>query len=221
LACDSATGQRLCHVAGAQNAPCLAGTTTGQLTSTPGFVTQTRSGTGWSKAVFWCPGDALPALNQAAIRAQALRLLPPVSIGSAWTTTALANAETLLWADTPAHRRLPTVHLLGRTVALELDLVRATWDFGDGHADTTSTPGKPYDQVHDPCRSAQCPDYYGHTYTSTGIKIITLAVTWHAAYSLDGHTWNDIDTPIAGPARHHTLRVLQARAILVPNPGDP
>lgn len=172
------------------------------------------------KPQVWCPGDVVPALAQAAIRAEAIRLLPHVRIGSAWSTTALVNAEAVLWADTDAHRDLAAAHVLGTDVRVRITFAHASWDFGDGEHDTTADPGKAYDRAHDPCDTKQCAHYYGHTYLHTGHRTMSLTVTWTAEFSLDaGATWTDLAQPITGPTEHRTITVKQTRAVLVPDPG--
>lgn len=194
---------------------------TRQRTVVDAFGTETWVNGHWSKPVVWCPGLPLPVINVTALRQQAIRLLPAVQIGAAWSTTALVNAQTILWADTNTSRGLGTVTVLGQQVALRVSFRDASWDFGDGQRATAATPGKPYDQQHDPCRTPQCPHYFGHTYTQTGALTITLTVTWHAEFSLDGGaSWTDIAGDITGPVTRHALDVKQARGILVPNPGD-
>ena len=142
-----------------------------------------------------------------------------IQIGSAWTHTALINAETVLWAATDPDRTLPTATVVGRRVQLRIAFDHANWDFGDGTTDTTTDPGQPYSKA-DPCTTAQCAQYYGHTYRSTGPATITLTVAWHAEFSLDnGATWTAVDTvPLTGPETTHQLDVAQARGVLVPDP---
>jgi hypothetical protein len=167
----------------------------------------------------WCPqgGNAPPpppSVGQ--IRQQVLRLLPHVEIGSAPHGAGLANAETVLWADTGTNRRLPTVAVVGQQVELRIGFDHASWNFGDGRSDTTSAPGRPYDDQGDPCETAQCADYYGHTYTATGTVTVTLTVAWHAQYRLAGQGWTDVGAaPLTGPARSQTLTIRQARGVLI------
>jgi hypothetical protein len=146
-----------------------------------------------------------------------MRLLPGVAIGSTWNAPALTNAETIFWANTATDRPLPTATVAGQRVALRISFRSATWHYGDGISETTTTPGEPYDDIHDPCTTAQCADYAGHTYTRTGRVTISLTITWHAEYRV-GAQWFDIVGDITGPTRHHGLTVKQARGVLVPNP---
>ena len=173
----------------------------------------------WTFVNAYCPGNPVPVVTPALVRQQVLRLLPHVGVGVAWKARALTNAETVLWAQTGVNRSLGTVTVVGQQVALRIGFDHADWDFGDGSTDSTSTPGKAYSSA-DPCTTAQCSDYYGHTYTATGDRTITLRVSWHAEFSLDGGaTWTDVDpAALPGPAATHDLTVDQARAVLVPDP---
>jgi hypothetical protein len=193
---------------------------TGRPVHTDAFATLTRTHGRWGNPQVWCPANPGPQLDLTALRDHAIRLLPKISIGAAWSHFALVNAESLFWADTRPQRILPPVTVLGRRVALRVHFVRANWRFGDGTSDEAPTLGKPYDAANDPCNTAQCPHYYGHTYRHTGTVIIALTVTWRAQYSLDRKHWEDISGDITGPATHHRLPVKQARGVLVPNPGE-
>jgi hypothetical protein len=192
----------------------------------PAFATFIRQNATWVLLDSWCPGNAPkgtapPVLTAADLRQQVLRLLPTVQIGSAWTTRALVNAESIVWAETQSNRTLGTVTVVGRRVALRIGFDHADWDFGDGATDSTTDPGKAYSTT-DPCDTAECADYYGHTYTDTGAVTMTLTVAWHAQFSLDGGaTWTDVDpAPLTGPPATHDLDVVQARGVLVPDPGS-
>jgi hypothetical protein len=173
----------------------------------------------WVLQSVWCPATARPIPTTQALRQQVLRLLPSVRIGSAWTHRALVNAETVLWADTDANRTLRTVNVVGRPVQLRIAFDHANWHFGDGATDTTTDPGKAYTKTA-PCNTAQCAQYYGHTYSDTGNVTISLSVAWHAQFSLNGgNTWTDVDAvPLTGPQTTHALRIVQARGILVAPP---
>jgi hypothetical protein len=183
--------------------------------------TQAANGTTWVLTSVWCPTSSTPIPDTAALREQALRLLPTVAVGSAWTHRALIHAQTILWADTATDRTLPTVTVVGHRVQLRIHFEHATWDYGDGSTATTTSPGRAYNAQTDPCDTAQCPDYAGHTYTRTGPATITLTVSWHAQFHLDNRgTWTDIGTtPLTGPAATRELQLLQARGVLVRTPG--
>lgn len=180
------------------------------------YATVTLINGRWTDPHVWCPANSRPGIDVAAVRERAIRLLPSVAIGSAWKTTALVNAQLILWAQTHPDRPLPAAQLAGQHVELRIHLVAAHWDYGDGVRETTSTPGRAYTSA-DPCHTARCPHYGGHVYRSTGAKTITLTITWHAQYRAGGR-WVDIDGDITGTPAQHVIAVKQARAVLVPNP---
>jgi hypothetical protein len=149
-------------------------------------------------------------------------LLPRVGIGDTGSVATLVNVQTIVWASTRSGvRSLGRVMILGQSVWLRVSFARAMWSFGDGSRDSTDGPGKVYDAVGDPCAAVSCPEYYGHVYRRSGPVRITLRVAWRASFSLDGHDFVAVDPdPITGPASTDELLVRQARAVLVPNPGD-
>ncbi len=183
--------------------------------------TETKVNGRWSRPVVWCPAEADPAPTVADIREQAVRLLPPVQPGKASTSPALVNTETIFWAATQTDRTLPTATVVGQQVQLRIAFDSARWNFGDGSTDETTDPGKVYDKSVDRCDTVHCPDYYTHTYTSTGPMQVTLTVTWRASYRVAGGAWTDLDAPITGPASTIRLRLYEARGVLVANPDEP
>lgn len=202
------------------------GSTTTCPTGLPAATLVNVSGT-WIIQSVWCPGQntpvkapSQPILTLQEIRDQAIRLLPTIRIGSAWQDRGLVNAEEILWAETNEDRGLPTAQVVGHPVSLRIHFDHAIWTFGDGSSATSSTPGKPYDRQLNPCTTAQCPGYFGHTYSETGRMTITLRVAWRADFSLDGGgTWASVDPDaLTGPSSTFTLNVLQSRGVLVPNP---
>jgi hypothetical protein len=189
------------------------------------YLYQSRMpGRDWKNESFWCPQTQAPVVvpDAATIRDQAIRLLPAVAIGTAGPSpTTLVNIQTLLWARTGTDRSLGRVVIVGRPVWLKIVFDHGAWDFGDGTSASSATPGKAYDDAEDPCAQVLCPDYYGHLYRATGAMTITLRVSWRASYSLDGTHFQELaGGPITGPLASTALTVRQARAVLVPNPGD-
>ena len=189
------------------------------------YLYQSRKpGQGWQNESFWCPQTQVPVVvpDAATIRDRAIRLLPAVGIGLAGPSpTTLVNIQTLLWARTGTARSLGQVMVVGQPVWLKIVFDHAAWDFGDGVRASSAVPGKAYDDVGDRCAQVLCPDYYGHVYRSAGPVRITLVVSWTASYSLDGTHFQQLaGGPITGPAASTALTVRQARAVLVPNPGD-
>lgn len=193
---------------------------TGKSRRVDAMGTETRVNGRWSKPVVWCPAQAVPVPTVADIREEAIRLLPHVAPGKASTNPALVNTETIFWAATNPDRTLPTATVVGQQVQLRIAFDSAHWTFGDGTSDTTTDPGKVYDDATDRCDTVHCPDYYTHTYTSTGVMRVTLNVTWRASYRVGGGAWNDLADPITGPSATTDLHLYQARGVLVADPDE-
>src|SRR6185437_192026 len=138
-----------------------------------------RADGSWQYAGDVCIG-VRPAVTVADVRARVVRLVPSAALGVAPKAATLVNIQTLLWVDAPAERTLAPVTILGRRVMITLKLDHVDYAFGDGTTDTQPTAGKPYDDVHDPCNTKLCPDYYGHVYVGTGRMIITATASWAA-----------------------------------------
>jgi hypothetical protein len=151
-------------------------------------------------------------------RDEAEKLVPHPGIGVAPPGgVTLVNIETVLWVKTNQDRFLGTVTLLGHRVDLRAHVEEVHWDFGDGETDTSMTPGKPYTNS-DPCKTVDCPDYYGHTYIHTGEVTITAQLIWTGEFRVDQGTWQPIAGTVAAPATQTSVHVKEARGILVPNP---
>ena len=193
----------------------------GQTTTNPvvAFEDQVRQAgsTVWVNLGFWCPASTAPVAvpKTQDIRDEVIRLLPHVAAVTTGPNT-LVNIQTLLWADTAERRSLGRVAVIGQPVWLQLAFDHASWDFGDGTGTSSQSPGKAYDPNTDPCRSVNCPDYFGHTFTGTAMVTVNVQITWRASYSLDGQHYQRVDdTPITGPADTVQIHVRQARGILV------
>ena len=98
------------------------------------------------------------------------------------------------------------------------------WDFGDGHTDTSTGPGKPYTDA-DHCDTVTCPDFFGHVYgadTRTGHAdgsiLVTATVTWTGRYSIDTGPAQPIPGTVTSPPLTETLYLYESRSVLVPNP---
>jgi hypothetical protein len=181
---------------------------------------QRPNGVTWvPEGALWCPGANQPvAVAPNSIRAEAIKLLPTVAVGTAPVGRTLINIQTLLWAATAPTRDLGTPTITGHRVPIRVHFVHADWDFGDGTTGRTASPGKAYDRA-DPCTVPVCPDYQGHTFTETGMRVISVRVTWTAQYRIDAGAWQSIAGTITGPTGAATITVRQARGVLVANPG--
>jgi hypothetical protein len=159
-----------------------------------------------------------PPITPDMARAEMRKLLPHPGIGTAPAGSGtLVNIETVLWDATSEDLDLGTATLLGRRVGLRAHLDHVDWTFGDDETDTTTSPGTPYSD-NDPCRTVECPGYYGHTYRRTGHIHVDADLSWHGEFSVDGGAWQPIPGTADAAATTTDLRVEQARAVLVPNP---
>jgi hypothetical protein len=164
------------------------------------------------------PRQARPQVTPEMARAEAEKLLPHPEIGTAPAGgVSLVNIETVLWVDTKPEVTLGTVTLLGYRVTLRAHLQRVDWSFGDQTSDTTSEPGKAYSH-DDPCKTADCPDYFGHVYRQTGHLTIGAQLTWTGQFQVDGGAWQDITGTVTAPATDRPIHIREARGVLVENP---
>ena len=159
-----------------------------------------------------------PAVTPLMVWQQAQRLIPTAQIGLAPRDDTLVNMETIMWVATARQRTLPTVVILGRPVSVQISIDHVSWDFGDGRTSTSNGPGRPYDAERDPCRTAQCVDYDGHTYVTTGRLTVTATVTWRATFQVDGGPATAIPGTLDGPSSAAALLVQEARSVLVRDP---
>src|SRR5439155_23920994 len=127
-----------------------------------------------------------PIVTPAMVWEQVRRLLPKAAIGLAPRTTTLVNLQTIMWVDASRQQDLPPLTIFGKLVTVHTGLTAVRCDFGDGDTDDADSPGKPYDNTNDPCAKKLCPDYYGHTYTTTGSMTITATAAYHATFRVAG-----------------------------------
>jgi hypothetical protein len=198
--------------------------------TTVGFLQQNPSGT-WELNGFDCnvvPGAGPPPPPQVTpfgAYAAVLRLVPSPAIGAApGKGRTLVNMETIFWVNSAADQSLGPVTLLGHQVGLRIHARATAWAFGDGSTDTSAGLGRPY-AAADGCGEAVCAGYFGHTYVSTGAMTVSATVTWAGEFSVDGGPWRGIANPatgantVDGPAATRPITVIQARGVLVQDPG--
>ncbi|MCW2542164.1 MAG: hypothetical protein JWN95_3889 [Frankiales bacterium] len=170
----------------------------------------------WVIADVWCPTAATPTPDPDTLRQQALRLVPALPVQISPPDNGLVNLENILSNPTTMTRQVAPATVLGQTVHLRLKFHHATWTYGDdSDSETTRDPGQPYDQIHHPCGTLKCPDYFGHTYTRPGTYTLTTTITWIVDYTLDNATWSTLGQ-LDGPTTKHTTHIRAAHAQLVP-----
>jgi hypothetical protein len=184
-------------------------------------VTQFQQTDGtWGPATSNCSvvAGAAPGLDPGAVQAQFATLVPHSRVMAAPPTgRAIVNIESLFWVDTPPQRELGTSPLLGHQVTITATVQSVRWSVGDGATSTASTPGRPYTST-DHCDTKQCPDWFGHTYTSTGPMTVSAAVTWTGRYSVDGGPLLQIPGAVTAAPSTFSVQAYEARAVLVPDP---
>lgn len=160
-----------------------------------------------------------PGLDPQLIKDQIAQLAPHTDIKAAPPNgQTLVNIQTIYWLDTPPSHTYGPLTLLGHTLTITLYADSATWTFGDGTHTTSNGPGRPFTE-HDHCHTPQCPDWFGHTYTTTSTNLtITATPHWSATYTLDGQDPHNIPGTIDSPTTTLPMRVQQARSVLVPVP---
>jgi hypothetical protein len=174
----------------------------------------------WSYASNGCVLAGPAAVTAGMVRDRVVRLVPSAAVGLAPREATLVNIQTIMWVDAPTRRALAPITLLGRRVVVRLALDHVDWSFGDEQTDHTTGAGKAYDPLNDPCRAVECPGYFGHIYRKTGAVIVSATASWRASFTVDGGAPVAIPGTVAGPTARTPLAVKQARAVLVPNPGQ-
>jgi hypothetical protein len=190
-------------------------------TGTPmeGFLQQELGADGRWRAQFGaCRTTGPPQVDAGVVRDAARRLVPAAGVGTAPVDGTLVNVQTVMWAKAPVVLDLGPVSLLGQSVGIHLRLQAVSWDFGDGETEMTAGPGKPYAKGTN-CRTVACPGFYGHTYTSTGGMRILARTVWAASFSVNGAGVVPIPGTVTAPAGAQDIEVLQARGVLVADPG--
>lgn len=179
-----------------------------------------QPGGSWAFAGGSCVITNPARVTAAMVRERAVRLIPSAKVGLAPHGTTLVNIETVMWADAPHQQSLSAVTILGKRVVIGLVLDHVSWRFGDGESDSDAPAGKAYDGKRAPCKTRECPGYYGHVYEHTGKVSVEATASWHASFTVAGGAQVDIPGTIDGPRATAALAVKQARGVLVPNPGD-
>jgi hypothetical protein len=191
-----------------------AGLPTNPLATTTVTLQQQADGTWQTVGVNCNAVGARPQVTLAMVIEQFRKLVPGPAVGIAPQGDTLVNIETVLWVNTAAELPLATTTLVGHRVDLRIDVDHVDWSFGDGSGATTDSPEPAYDDS-DPCTTATCADYWGHTYTTAGTQQVSATVTWAGSFRVDGGAWQDIPVTVAGPAQTAAVTVHEARGVLV------
>ena len=171
----------------------------------------------WVKVGHSCnqplPGQAGPSLADVRRAFREVDFARPRLASQPQGGWALVNLDTYYAVSWPeegvAPGQVATVRLLGHTVAIRPKVVEYEYDFGDGRVRRTSDAGGPYPDGN-----------VRHLYRRVGPVTVGVTARYSADFSVDGSGFRALDDTvrIAGPTRE--LQVYEARARLVPNPGE-
>lgn len=142
------------------------------------------------------PGS--PALHEAFARS-----LPAVHVGVQPVVGVLPQVPTLFDSGQPAAVAASMHEVAGSRIELR-PVARWHWDFGDGGALDTSSPGSAYPDLT-----------VAHTYRLSGAYRVRVVTTWTATYLVDGSGPYAVDGEVHQEAER-TIRVGQGRAVLLP-----
>ncbi|GEA81899.1 PKD domain-containing protein [Cellulomonas uda] len=159
----------------------------------------------WEMRIGWaCPDDLLPQLTRADFRR--LTIEPTATHRQPGARgTVLVNKGIIGWVE-PDERTFRT-SLLDYGIDVVTWPVEYTWEFGDGHTLTTTSPGGPY-----PNRDVE------HVYEQTGMFTVTLTTVWEGKYRVDedeDHEWRAIDGTALTTATLAPFEVTELRGHLV------
>lgn len=146
------------------------------------------------------PADVLTAFRRLPLPAGTLQVQP--------NGRTLVNLDTIFSAQSTLPAAPYALTLLGHDVRVRAHEQTWTFDFGDGTALDSDTPGAPY-----PRRDIT------HDYTRKGSYQVSVQVTYTGQYSVDGGGWQDVPGTATVPGAPVPLQVLEARTQLVADPA--
>ena len=141
------------------------------------------------------PGLVLRAFRRLPLPPAKLVIQPP-------NGRTLVNFETNFYTEQDEFTR--TVTLLGRRVELRIWPASFGWRFGDGESDRSTSPGAAYPDLE-----------ITHKYVQTGRVAPSVDTTYAAQFRVDGGPWRDVAGTVTIPGSPQTLRVVEARPVLV------
>lgn len=154
------------------------------------------------------PGEAEEAIDGAPTPGDIERAvrrvgLPKLTIQIQPATRTLVNVDTIFHAEPVEFSR--TVDILGESVAIRATPTSYIWHHGDGTSHTTSTPGGSYPNREVSWRY-QRPAAELHP---------SVDVAYRVTFRIGTGPWQTLDTLISSTGPAATLRVAEARSVLV------
>lgn len=115
----------------------------------------------------------------------------------------LVNFETNFYTDAQPFEA--SLSLLGHQIAFRIRPATFTWNYGDGAAESTETPGAAYPELE-----------ITHAYQQKGTVAPSVDTTYAATYRVDGQgPWLDVPGTVTVAGAAASLEVLTATPVLV------
>lgn len=112
--------------------------------------------------------------------------------------------------------------LLGRPIAVRFTPVSYNWSWGDGSADTVTTPGRTWEDLGLPRFSETATS---HVFTERGTVTVSLSVSYVVDYALSRGAWTRVSGTVATAATVDayvgTAKTVLVDGTCVEYPGDP
>lgn len=158
----------------------------------------------WDMEIGWaCPDDLLPPFTERDFRQFTIE--PPEAHRQPATGDVLVNKALIVYTE-DVERTFRT-DLFGFGIDVVATPLEYTWDFGDGGALTTTSPGAPYPSFE-----------LTHDYAEAMTATVTLTTTWEGRYRVDEDPdgeWRDIDGTAVTTTTLDPFDVVELRTRLV------
>jgi hypothetical protein len=159
---------------------------------------------------FCTPGESSPqqALPSLILRAfQRIPLPEPALDIQPPKGKTLIGLETIY--STKAEPFTRNLRLLGQSIQLRIHATSYDWIHGDGTAQSTDWPGKPWQ------RGTTIDSYITHVYEDTGDVAPSVRVTWSAEYRVGNGAWQRVNGTVERTSPPAALQILEAEPQLV------
>jgi hypothetical protein len=114
----------------------------------------------------------------------------------------LVNVPTIFWAEPEPFET--SIELLGHEIEIEATPESFTWFHGDGTAQSTDHPGKPYPR-----------EDITHRYWQPDALQARVDTTYSVRFSIDGDGWTDLGEPLVATGPTTVIDVHEAAPVLV------
>ena len=150
------------------------------------------------------PGAPLGAVFTPGLARQAVANipLPGLTLNVQPDGETLVNVPTIFWAEPEPFET--SIELLGHEIEIEATPESFTWVHGDGTAQSTDHPGKPYPR-----------EDITHRYWQPDALQARVDTTYSVRFSIDGDGWTDLGEPLVATGPTTVIDVHEAAPVLV------